>query len=160
MEEEMGPNSAYSSPAVILVIWRICFLLASVCMAVARNSLGTKYYPWFYKAIQSKAYPTANVQQEVHIVLRSVFVLLLVSKNTSGFKQAWVMFWAYCSRGWKLEFGAPDTAHLALSGIQAPHWVSFQFMPQAVSCLASPLVNRRCMTEITSWKSTLPQTKH
>lgn len=90
MEEEMGPNSAYSSPAVILVIQRICFLLASFCMAVAGNSLGTKYYPWFYKAIQSKAYPIANVQQ-VH-VLRSVFVLLLVSKNTSGFKQAWVMF--------------------------------------------------------------------
>lgn len=54
-------------------------------MAVARNSLGTKYYSLFYTGIQSKAYPVANVQQEEHI-FKSVLVLLLVSKNTSAFK--------------------------------------------------------------------------
>lgn len=54
-------------------------------MAVARNSLGAKYYSSFYKAIQSKAYPVASVQQEEHI-FKSPLLLLLVSKNTSGFK--------------------------------------------------------------------------
>lgn len=64
-------------------------------MAVARNSLGAKYYSSFYKAIQTKAYPVANVQQEEH-VFKSALLLLLVSKNTSGFKEACVMFYAEC----------------------------------------------------------------
>jgi len=69
------------------------WLFVSVsCRTVPRNSLGTQDSLWFYKALQSKTCPVANVQQEVHVVLRSVFVLLLVSKNTSGFKQVCVMF--------------------------------------------------------------------
>lgn len=71
--------------------------------------------------------------------------------------------WCFMQSAWRvseLKCGAPDAAHLASSGIHTPHWVRFQFIPQAMGCLASLLLNRRCMTEITSWRSKWLQTKH
>lgn len=60
-------------------------------MHVAGSGLKTKYYPWFYKGIWSKAYHVANVQLEIYVVFGTVFILLLVRENASGFEQACLM---------------------------------------------------------------------